>query len=95
MAVSDISEMLLGIKRAWYECINVKFSKYHFPTIAPLNVVGTTCFASCCDKDSAIILTTGRLPDVNLLETGVGANDCKCSRDQQLNVASEARRSSR
>jgi hypothetical protein len=26
-----------------------------------------------------------------LLETGVGANDCKCSRDQQLNVPSEAR----
>jgi hypothetical protein len=26
-----------------------------------------------------------------LLETGVGANDCKCSRDQQLNLPSEAR----
>jgi hypothetical protein len=26
-----------------------------------------------------------------LLETKVGANDCKCSRDQQLNVPSEAR----
>jgi hypothetical protein len=25
----------------------------------------------------------------------VGANDCKCSRDQRLNVPSEARRSSR
>jgi hypothetical protein len=30
-----------------------------------------------------------------LLETGVGANDCKCSWDQQLKVPYEARRSSR
>jgi hypothetical protein len=27
-----------------------------------------------------------------LLETGVRANDCKCSRDQRLNVPSEARK---
>jgi hypothetical protein len=33
-----------------------------FPT---LSGVGTTCFSLCCDKDSAIIFTTGRLPDVN------------------------------
>jgi hypothetical protein len=26
-----------------------------------------------------------------LLETGVGANDCKCSRGQHLNVPSESR----
>jgi hypothetical protein len=25
------------------------------PTLIPLNGVGTTCFSSCCDKDSAII----------------------------------------
>jgi hypothetical protein len=31
----------------------------------------------------------------NLLETGMDAIDCKYSRDQQLNVPSEARRSSR
>jgi hypothetical protein len=35
------------------------------PTLVPLSGVGTTCFSSCCDKDSAIIFTTGRLPDVN------------------------------
>jgi hypothetical protein len=29
-----------------------------------------------------------------LLETGVGANNCKCSRDQRLNVPFEAQRSS-
>jgi beta-glucosidase/6-phospho-beta-glucosidase/beta-galactosidase len=60
------------------------------PTLIPLGGVGTTCFSSCCDKDSAIIFTTGRLPD-----TGVGANDCKCNRDQRLHLPSEARRSSR
>jgi hypothetical protein len=35
------------------------------PTLIPLSGVGTTCFLSCCDKDLAIIFTTGRLPDVN------------------------------
>jgi hypothetical protein len=60
------------------------------PTLIPLSGVGTTC----CDKDSAIIFTTGRLPSI-LLETGAVANNCKCSRDQQLNVPSEVRRSSR
>jgi hypothetical protein len=34
------------------------------PTLIPLRGVGTTCFTSCCDKDSAIIFMTGRLPDV-------------------------------
>jgi hypothetical protein len=36
-----------------------------FPTPISLSGVGTTCFSSCCDKDSAIIFTTGRLPDFN------------------------------
>jgi hypothetical protein len=53
------------------------------PTLIPQSGVGTTCFLSCCDKDSSIIFTTGCLPDINLLETGVGANDCKCSLDHQ------------
>jgi hypothetical protein len=36
------------------------------PTLIPLSGVSTTCYySSCCDKDSAIIFTTGRLPDVN------------------------------
>jgi hypothetical protein len=26
------------------------------PTLIPLSGVGTTCFSSCCDKDSAFIL---------------------------------------
>jgi hypothetical protein len=47
-----------------------------FPTLIPLSGVGTTCFlkccdnphkSSCCDKDSAIIVTTGRLSDVFVL----------------------------
>jgi hypothetical protein len=33
--------------------------------LIPLSGVGITCFSSCCDKDSAIIFTTGRLPDIN------------------------------
>jgi hypothetical protein len=61
------------------------------PTLIPLSEVSSwyNMFSSCCDKDSAFICTTGRLPDD--LETRVDANDCKCSRDQQLNVPSEAR----
>jgi hypothetical protein len=45
-------------------------------------------FSSCCDKDSAIIFTTGGLTCLTsiLLETGVDANNCKCNRDQRLNV---------
>jgi hypothetical protein len=35
-----------------------------FSTLIPLKGVGTTCFSSCCDKDSAFIFTTG-LPGVN------------------------------
>jgi hypothetical protein len=60
-----------------------------FPTLIPLSgtVVGTTCFSSCCDKDSAIIFTPAACLTSTLLETGMGARDCKCSRDQQLNVS--------
>jgi hypothetical protein len=58
-------------------------------TLIPLSGVGTTCFSSCCDKYSAIIFTR------TLLETGAGANDRKCSRDQRLNVPFEARERSR
>jgi hypothetical protein len=36
-----------------------------FPTLILLGRIGTTCFVSCHDKDSAIIFTSGRLPDVN------------------------------
>jgi hypothetical protein len=35
------------------------------PTLIPLSEVGTTCLSSCCDKGSAIIFRTGRLPDAN------------------------------
>jgi hypothetical protein len=48
-------------------------------------------FLSCCDKD----FTTGACLTSTFLEIRVGANDCKCNRDQRLNVLSEARRSSR
>jgi hypothetical protein len=39
--------------------------------------VGTTCFSSCCDKESAIIFTTGRLPDVNLTLRDIKLLDIK------------------
>jgi hypothetical protein len=39
--------------------------EYLPPTLIPLSGVGTTCFSSCCDNDSAFIFTTGRLLDVN------------------------------
>jgi hypothetical protein len=65
------------------------------PTLIPLSGVSATCFSSCCDKDSAIIfLRPAACLTSTLLETGVGANDCKCNWDQRLNVPSEARRSS-
>jgi hypothetical protein len=73
----------------------------HFPMALSLSYPYPTkwgrynMFSSCCDKDSAIIFTTGHLMTSTLLETGVGANDCKSNRDQRLNVPSEARRSSR
>jgi hypothetical protein len=54
-----------------------------FITFISLSGIGTKYFTSRCDIDSAIIFTTGRWPDVNLHKTGVGANDCKCSWDQQ------------
>jgi hypothetical protein len=65
-----------------------------FLTLIPLSGVGT-CFSSCCDKDSATFLRPAACLTSTLLETGVDANDCKCSRDQQLNVPSKAQRSSR
>jgi hypothetical protein len=42
-----------------------------------LSGVDTSCFSAYCDKDSATIIKTGRLPPTHL-ETGVSANDCKC-----------------
>jgi hypothetical protein len=39
-------------------------SFFSFSYFIPLSEVGNM-FLSCCDKDSAIVFTTGRLPDVN------------------------------
>jgi hypothetical protein len=60
-------------------------SSFPFPT---LSWVGTTCFSSYYDKDSAIFLRPAACLTSTLLENGVGANDCKCSRDQLLDVRS-------
>jgi hypothetical protein len=65
-----------------------------FPTLIPLSGVGTTCFHHVVIKIRHLFLRPAACVMSTLLE-GVDANDCKCSRDQQLNVPSEARRSSR
>jgi hypothetical protein len=63
-------------------------------TLISLSGVGTTCFHHFVIKIRHLFLATARLMPT-LIETGVDANDCKCNRDQLLNVPFEARRSSR
>jgi hypothetical protein len=70
----------------------VSSSSYSFPT---LSGVSTTCIHHIVIKIQQLVLRPAACLTSSLLEIGVGANDCKCSRDQQLNVPSEARRSSK
>jgi hypothetical protein len=63
------------------------------PTLIPLSGVGTTCFHYVVIKIRHLFLRPAACLTSTLLETGVGANDCKCGRDQQLNVPSEVRSS--
>jgi hypothetical protein len=65
------------------------------PTLIPLSGVGTTCFYFVVIKILHLFLRPAACLTSTLLETGVHANDSKCSQDQQLNVPFEARRSSR
>jgi hypothetical protein len=64
-----------------------------FPTFIPLSGASTTYFHHVVIKIRQLLhaacLTS------TFLDTGMNANDCKCSRDQKLNVLSEARRNSR
>jgi hypothetical protein len=62
-----------------------------FPNFIPQSGVGTTCFRHVVIKIRQLFLRSACLRSV--LETGVGVNDCKCSRNQQLDMPSEARRS--
>jgi hypothetical protein len=62
------------------------------PTLIPLSGVGTICFYHVLIKIRHLLLRPAACLTSTLLETAVDANDCKCSRDQQLNVPSEARR---
>jgi hypothetical protein len=64
-------------------------------TLIPLSEVGTTSFSKCVIKNRQLFLRPAACLTSILLETEVGANDGLCSRGQQLNVPSEARRSSR
>jgi hypothetical protein len=65
------------------------------PTLIPLSRVGTPCFYHVVIKILQLFLRPAAWLTSTLLKTGAGANDCKCSRDQRLNVPSETRRSSR
>jgi hypothetical protein len=55
----------MGISVVFVGAIDTLILLLLFPPLIPLSGVGTTCFSSYCDKDSAIIYTTGRLPDIN------------------------------
>jgi hypothetical protein len=89
IALLDFIMSLRKFSRLTKNYILIILSFFFLPTLSGIG----TCFLSCCDKDSSIIFTTCLTS--TLLETGVGANDCKSSREQQLNVSSEARMSSR
>jgi hypothetical protein len=67
------------------------------PTLIPLSGVASVqhVFHHVAIKIRQLFLRLAACLTSTLLETGVGADDCKCSRDQRLNVPSEARRSSR
>jgi hypothetical protein len=56
------------------------------PTHTPLSGVGITCFHHVGIKIRHLFLRPAACLTSILLETGVNANDCKCSRDQQFNV---------
>jgi hypothetical protein len=58
------AQKLLRLNRSHRFNGQALYNIYLPPTLIPLSGVGTTCFSSCCDKDSAIIFTTGRLPEV-------------------------------
>jgi hypothetical protein len=58
-------KMLLKDSHLRWTVIRTRWAYLLPPTLIQLSVVGATCFSSCCDKYSAFIFTTGRLPDVN------------------------------
>jgi hypothetical protein len=61
------------------------------PTLIPLSGVGVKCFHHVVIKIRQLFLRQAACLTTPFLETGAGANDCKCSRDQRLNVSSEER----
>jgi hypothetical protein len=83
-----------------YTCVQSLFGGtwlfFLFPTHIPLNGFGTTCRHHVVIKIRQLFLRQAYLFCLTstLLETRMGANDCK-SRHQQFNVLFEAWRSSR
>jgi hypothetical protein len=85
----------------YYNSINdliiliLRYNNLLLPILIPQSGVGTTCFYHVVIKIRHLFLRPAACLTSTLLETGVDANDCKYSREQQLNVPSEAQRSSR
>jgi hypothetical protein len=67
------------------------YTFFLFPTLIPLSEVGTARFHHVVIKIRQLFLRPVASLTWTLLETGVGSNDCKCSRDQRLNVHGGAR----
>jgi ABC-type dipeptide/oligopeptide/nickel transport system permease component len=63
--VIEINDVFItSIPHFFRKCYSFIFFFFFLP-IPTVSGVGTTSFSSCCDKYWALILTTGRLPDVN------------------------------
>jgi hypothetical protein len=81
----------------WPACTGAKNIQCHIflclllPTFIPLSGVVQHVFHHVVIKIQQLFLRPAGCMTSTLLETGAGANDCKYSWDQQLNVPSEAR----
>jgi hypothetical protein len=63
---------------------------HHWPTLISLSESVQYVFHHVVIKIRQLFLRPAACLTLTLLQTGVGANDCKCSRYQRLNVPSEA-----
>jgi hypothetical protein len=73
--------------------LNVKHSDVYVARI--FTAANVPWLAHVVKKSLQLFLRPNAYLTSTLLGNRVGANDCKCSREQQLNVLSEARRNSR
>jgi hypothetical protein len=84
--------LYLFIRESWQCFKNSCLKNTHtyflllLPPLIPPSGIGTTCFHHVVIKIRRLFLRPTACLTSTLLETGVDANDCKCNRDQQLNV---------